>query len=106
MAYGDRKSERVDFERGIHVFIMGIDGTWRRDCMMIDVSQTGARLCIEGSFEGLDLKEFFLLLSSTGLAFRRCRMVRVDGDQIGVQFLARDKAKKNSLKRQSTDETV
>jgi hypothetical protein len=106
MAYGDRKSERVDFERGIHVFIMGIDGTWRRDCMMIDVSQTGARLCIEGSFEGLDLKEFFLLLSSTGLAFRRCRLVRVDGDQIGVQFLARDKAKKNSLKRQSTDETV
>jgi len=106
MAYGDRKSERVDFERGIHVFIMGIDGTWRRDCMMIDVSQTGARLCIEGSFEGLDLKEFFLLLSSTGLAFRRCRMVRVDGDQIGVQFLARDKAKKNSLKRQSTDEIV
>ena len=106
MAYGDRKSERVDFERGIHVFIMGIDGTWRRDCMMIDVSQTGARLCIEGSFEGLDLKEFFLLLSSTGLAFRRCRMVRVDGDQIGVQFLARDKAKKNFLKRQSTDEIV
>ena len=106
MTYGDRKSERVDFERGIHVFIMGIDGTWRRDCMMIDVSQTGARLLIEGSFEGLDLKEFFLLLSSTGLAFRRCRMVRVDGDQIGVQFLARDKAKKNSLKRQSTDETV
>ena len=106
MAYGDRKSERVDFERGIHVFIMGIDGTWRRDCMMIDVSQTGARLRIEGSFEGLDLKEFFLLLSSTGLAFRRCRMVRVDGDQIGVQFLARDKAKKNFLKRQSTDEIV
>ena len=49
MAYGDRKSERVDFERGIHVHIMGIDGTWRRDCMMIDVSQTGARLRIEGS---------------------------------------------------------
>jgi hypothetical protein len=106
MAFGDRKSERVDFERGVHVYIMGIDGTWRRDCMMIDVSQTGARLCIEGSFEGLDLKEFFLLLSSTGLAFRRCRMVRVAGDQIGVEFLARDKTKKKSLKRQSTDESV
>jgi hypothetical protein len=108
MAYGDRKSERVDFERGIHVYIMGIDGTWRRDCLMIDVSQTGARLCIEGSFEGLDLREFFLLLSSTGLAFRRCKMVRVDGDQIGVEFLARDKSanKKKSLKRQSTDMTA
>jgi hypothetical protein len=68
MAYGDRKSGRVDFERGIPVYMMGIDGTWRRDCMMIDVSQTGARLVIEGSLEGLDLKEFFLLLSSTGLA--------------------------------------
>jgi hypothetical protein len=105
MAYGDRKSERVDFERGIHVCIMGIDGTWRRNCLMFDVSQTGARLCIEGSFEGLDLKEFFLLLSSTGLAFRRCRMVRVAGDQIGVEFLARDKLKK-SLKRQQTSETT
>src|SRR3982074_145278 len=104
MTYGDRKSERVDFEHGIHVYIMGIDGTWRRDCMMIDVSQTGARLCVEGSLEGLDLKEFFLLLSSTGLAFRRCRMVRMAGDQIGVEFLkpTTDKSKKAaSEKRQS-----
>ena len=106
MAYGDRKSGRVDFERGIPVFIMGIDGTWRRDCMMFDVSQSGARLCIEGSFEGLDLKEFFLLLSSTGLAYRRCRMVRVAGEQIGVEFLAREKAKKKSQRRLSTNEVV
>ena len=89
MPYGDRQSQRVDFERGIHVSIMGIDGTWRRDCMMIDVSQTGARLCVEG----LDLKEFFLLLSSTGLPYRRCNLVRVAGDQIGVQFLEKDTAK-------------
>ena len=99
MPYGDRKSGRVDFERGIRVYIMGINGSWRRECMMIDVSQTGARLCIEGSFEGLDLKEFFLLLSSTGLAYRRCRMVRVAGDQIGIEFLALDEAKKKSMKR-------
>jgi PilZ domain len=94
MGYGDRKSERVDFDRGIPVYIMGIDGTWRRDCMMIDVSQTGAGLLVEGSLEGLDLKEFFLLLSSTGLAYRRCRLVRVAGDQIGVEFLERDTFKK------------
>src|SRR5258708_14738246 len=90
MAYGDRKSGRVDFERGIPVYMMGIAGTWRRDCMMLDVSQTGARLLIEGSLAGLDLKEFFLLLSSTGLAYRRCELVRVPGDQIGVAFLAQD----------------
>src|ERR1700720_3202021 len=108
MAYGDRKSGRVDFERGIHVYIMGIDGTWRRDCTMIDVSQTGARLLIEGSIEGLDLKEFFLLLSSTGLAFRRCRMVRVAGDQIRVEFLPPDRAasRKKHPCRHSTDENT
>jgi hypothetical protein len=103
MAYGDRKSERVDFERGIPVYMMGIDGTWRRECMMMDVSQTGARLLVEGSLEGLDLKEFFLLLSSTGLAYRRCQLVRVAGDQIGVSFLARDTfTKKKAAKQQST----
>src|ERR1700677_942764 len=96
MPFGDRKSERVDFGRGIRVHIMGIDGTWRRDCLMVDVSQTGARLSVEGSLEGLDLREFFLLLSSTGLAFRRCRMARLAGDQIGVEFLkqAATKSKK------------
>jgi hypothetical protein len=87
MTYGDRKSERVNFDHGIPVYIMGIDGTWRRECTMIDVSQTGARLHIEGSH----LKEFFLLLSSTGLAYRRCQLVRVAGDQIGIEFLAREK---------------
>ena len=106
MPYGDRKSQRVDFERGIRAYIVGIDGTWRRDCMMVDVSQTGARLCVEGSLEGLDLKEFFLLLSSTGLAYRRCNLVRVAGDQIGVQFLDKDTAKKKSLTRQPTAETA
>lgn len=104
MAYGDRRSSRVDFEHGIRVSIMGIDGTWRRDCTMIDVSQTGACLRVEGTIEGLDLKEFFLLLSSAGLAYRRCRMVRIAGDQIGVEFLTT--ANKKTVKRQSTNMTA
>jgi hypothetical protein len=61
---------------------------------MFDVSQTGARLHVEDSIEGLDLKEFFLLLSSTGLAYRRCRLIRVAGDQIGIEFLAPGKPNK------------
>src|SRR3979490_2750933 len=108
MAYGDRKSGRVEFGRGIDVHMMGIDGTWRRDCTMNDVSKTGARLTVNGSIQGLDLKEFFLLLSSTGLAYRRCRMVRLAGDRIGVQFLKSDKdaKKKASAKQRSEDVTV
>jgi hypothetical protein len=101
-----RKGERVAFERGINAHMMGIDGTWRRDCIMEDVSETGARLTVVGNVEGLNLKEFFLLLSSTGVAFRRCQMVRVAGEQIGVKFLARDKAEKKPLKRQSTKEAI
>jgi PilZ domain len=95
MTFGMRKSARVNFERGVDVFIMGIDGTWRRSCVMFDVSQTGARLHVDNSIEGLDLREFFLLLSSTGLAYRRCKLVRVDGDQIGIEFLAPSKPTKN-----------
>lgn len=99
MPFGMRKSERVSFERGIDVFMMGIDGTWRRSCVMFGDSQTGARLHVEDSVEGLDLKEFFLLLSSTGLAYRRCKLVRVAGDQIGSEFLAPSKSnKKQSAK--------
>jgi hypothetical protein len=104
MAYGDRKNERVEFGLVIDVHMMGIDGTWRRDCTMNDVSRTGARLTVNGPIQGLDLKEFFLLLSSTGLAYRRCRMVRLAGDQIGVEFLkpTTEKSKKAaSEKRQS-----
>jgi len=91
-----RKSPRIGFQRGLDVQIMGIDGTWRRGCRMLDVSDGGALLRVEGSVGNLDLKEFFLVLSSTGLAFRRCKMVRVNGDQIGVLFLKPDCRKKTA----------
>lgn len=94
MAWGARKSDRVTFAKGIAVYLMAIDGTWRRSCKMLDVSSTGARLLVEGSIEGLNLKEFFLLLSLTGLAFRRCEMVRVNGDELGIRFLEAAKDKK------------
>src|ERR1700755_2095635 len=102
-----RKGDRVTFERGIPAHMMGIDGTWRRDCTMEDVSETGAKLTIEGSVEGLHLKEFFLLLSSTGLAYRRCELAWVNGDQIGVTFLKQaDGKKKKQTRRAGADAGV
>ena len=89
-----RGSNRVQFEHKHPVNLMGVDGTWRRSCFMLDVSQSGAKLEIEGSPDVLRAREFFLLLSSTGLAFRRCELVWVDGTQIGVKFTAADKGKK------------
>jgi len=90
-----RRGERVIFERGFPAHMMAIDGTWRRSCTMEDVSETGAKLTVEGSVQGLHLKEFFLLLSSTGLAYRRCELAWVNGDQIGVSFIRAGDKKKN-----------
>jgi len=45
----------------------------------MDVCESGARLEINTSVEGLNLSEFFLLLSSTGLAYRRCELDRAKG---------------------------
>ena len=103
MAAERRKGERVAFERGINAHMMGIDGTWRRDCIMEDVSETGARLTVVGNVEGLNLKEFFLLLSSTGLAYRRCELAWVNGEQIGVNFLKQGDKNKKQARRSPAD---
>ena len=62
---------------------------------MEDVSQTGARLRIEDSIEGLNLKEFFLFLSATGLAYRRCVLAWVNGGEIGARFVTVSPERKN-----------
>ncbi|QQO20309.1 hypothetical protein JJB98_10490 [Bradyrhizobium diazoefficiens] len=49
--------------------------------------QAGAKLKIDGSIEGLALKEFFLLPSTIGAAFHCCELAWINGDHIGVHFL-------------------
>lgn len=105
MAAERRVGDRVVFERGFAAHLMGIDGTWRRNCLVEDISETGAKLTVEGSVEGLNLKEFFLLLSSTGLAYRRCELAWVNGEQIGAGFLKPD-AKKKPTRRAATSQIV
>ncbi|MCP4621720.1 MAG: PilZ domain-containing protein [Bradyrhizobium sp.] len=94
MSDENRGTERVSFSRGYDVCIMAIDGTWRRDCILNAISDFDAALTVEGSIQGLNLKEFFLLLSSTGLAYRRCELVRVNGTEMDVSFLKSKNAKK------------
>src|ERR1700743_37069 len=84
--------DRVTFSRGYDVCIMAIRGHWQRRFPLNAIPDSDAILTVEGSIQGLNLKEFFLLLSSTGLAYRRCELVRVNGTEMDVQFL---KAKKN-----------
>jgi hypothetical protein len=91
-----RKANRVVFEKGFAANMMAIDGTWRRPCTMLDASDTGARLSIDGSMESLALKEFFLVLSTVGKAYRRCELAWVNGNQAGVYFIKAGAKKKKS----------
>jgi hypothetical protein len=45
----------------------------------------------------LQAGEFFLLLSSTGLAFRRCELVRIDGTTVGIRFVTEKKKRKGTV---------
>ena len=94
-----RRGNRIEFERGIEVYMMAIDGTWRRSCVMDNVSETGVMLAIEGSIAQLNIKEFFLVLSSTGLAFRRCELAWVNGNHVGAKFLSKTDRPKEGRNR-------
>jgi hypothetical protein len=94
IATARRKEYSVVFERGFDTHLMAIDGTWRRACIMTAASESGAKLTLLKSVEGLNLAEFFLLLSTTGLAYRRCELAWINGDQMGVNFLFPGKKKR------------
>jgi hypothetical protein len=88
MATTERRNlKRVQFGRGYTAKVMAIDGTWERECRIGDVSDTGAKLSIHGPVEGIDTREFFLVLTPGGTAHRRCERIWLNGDEIGVRFL-------------------
>jgi hypothetical protein len=86
-----RMSRRIRFDHVRRARMMGLDGTWQRECVIADVSDGGAKLKVDQSIQGLPLQEFFLVLSSSGLAYRHCKLAWINGDQIGVSFLGRAK---------------
>jgi hypothetical protein len=101
MKFDGRKALRVKMDHKQAVNLMGSDGTWRRSCVLLDISQTGAKIEVEGTLDVLQAKEFFMLLSSTGLAYRRCELVWIDGTMAGVHFINSGK-KRPATAAQST----
>jgi PilZ domain-containing protein len=80
-----KDAKRVAFENPLDVRVMATDGTWCRDCQLIDVSETGARIRLTGS--AVNDTEFFLLLTKSGdPVFRMCMRRWVDGTLVGVSF--------------------
>ena len=89
----------VTFERPLSAHMMAIDGTWRRSCTVKDVSDRGATLQLDTSVQGLALNEFFLLLCSRGLAYRRCQLNKVNGAELEVRFLHQRKTTKKAIEK-------
>ena len=83
----------VNFDQGVRVHIAAIDGSWRRACMMSEVSQTGAKLTLSEGIDKLDLSEFMLLLTPTGIVSRRCELVRADGEEVFIRFVPAERKK-------------
>lgn len=78
-----RKRPRRQFH---YVAKIVIDAGVPRPCTISDISQTGARLVLEKE-ETLP-EHFILLLSVSGGARRRCRLVWRTGMTVGVEFAA------------------
>jgi hypothetical protein len=95
MSEGEKRAgPRVRFDHERSAQMMAIDGTWRRDCVVENIGEGGARLSVGDNITGLQLTEFFLVMSSMGLAYRHCRLAWVNGDQIGVSFLNRPRGRR------------
>jgi hypothetical protein len=61
-----------------------LDGNMQRDCVLSDISDTGARIDVASPNE---LPDFFtLLLSGNGSPRRKCRVVWRQDKQVGVNF--------------------
>jgi len=81
MSTNRRKSVRRAI--GYRAKIIASDGSWERDCRVLDVSQTGAKLAVEPA----ELpRNFTLALSMLGNATRRCRVVWTANREVGVRF--------------------
>lgn len=106
MKFDGRKAARVRMDHRQPINLMGSDGTWRRSCVLLDVSQTGAKVEVEGTLDVLQAKEFFMLLSSTGLAYRRCELVWIDGTTAGIHFVTADGKKKQASAPPAAPQTM
>jgi hypothetical protein len=81
-----RMSNRRKFPRRPLTYpakIIANDGSWGRNCRVVDVSDGGARLV---TAEPFDLPENFTLALSRKTA-RRCRLKWMENCEIGVVFV-------------------
>jgi PilZ domain len=78
---------RVEFKSSLVATMVAIDGTWQHPCVVHDISAQGAKLGVSDGCPVNPGREFFLLMARTGLVYRRCELVWINGTELGVHFL-------------------
>jgi hypothetical protein len=63
------------------------NGEHLADCVVLDISDTGARLGVRNTI-GIP-PEFVLVVSKAGNVLRRCRVVRTKATELGVSFVGK-----------------
>jgi PilZ domain-containing protein len=84
---------RFTYEIPLAAKAVSVDGTWCRDCSLLDISDSGARVVMPTAPGGLT--EFFLLLCPYGSPVsRRCKVAWINGSTMGVAFVKTQVAEK------------
>jgi hypothetical protein len=77
-----RKAKRQDLHYG--AYVVTTDGKLKRDCVIEDISATGAKLSVNNP---VDIpEEFLLFFSERGGSKRSCRVTWRAVGQLGVTF--------------------
>ncbi|WP_271568944.1 PilZ domain-containing protein [Bradyrhizobium sp. CCBAU 11386] len=83
-----RRKKRVAFGNWYDTTLIAIDATWSLNAQLHDISDSGAKLHIEGEIpERVCNEEFFLMITPDAKVSRRARTVWRNGSHIGIHFV-------------------
>lgn len=82
-----RKGKRVALRRAVALLS---DGKILQECLILDISERGARLEIPASVELP--AEFALCLTHNGTVYRQCVAIWRSDNNVGVSFLSRPRS--------------
>ena len=84
MARERRRSRRRTL--GYGAVVVSFDGALTRECVINDISASGAKLRLDAPKELPE--EFVLVLTAQGTAKRRCKIAWRSAQEVGVRFRA------------------
>jgi len=83
-----RIERRVNFDQGVAVAAVAIDGTWSIKGRLCDISASGAKLRpLAPVAERMRTEEFFLFLTPDKKVNRRAKLVWDKKGQVGLRFV-------------------